>query len=196
MRASPAVYNLIVHPRFFTKWFGERILRPFFDLSRKKTLEFGCGTGVNSLLFDPKYYLGVDIDEQRIGHARKLYPNHRFEVVGQELSGIDEDSYDVILISGVLHHLTDPQIQGYWKRFLRILKPDGVLIIFEPYLVPKSGVSTWIMNFFDEGKYIRSEDHYLGLFAGFFQPRVLTKFRLPNLYTIVLIMATRLKSLN
>ena len=118
MRASPAIYNLIVHPKFFTKWFGERNLKPFFDLANKKTLEFGCGTGINSFIFDPKLYLGVDIDEQRIDYARKLCPNHCFKVVGTELAGIDEGSYDVILVAGVLHHLTDQQIQVYLKKLL------------------------------------------------------------------------------
>lgn len=192
MHASPLVYDLIVHPRYYSKWFGERFLKPHFQLEGKKILEFGCGTGVNCTIIDPRLYLGVDIDEQRIDVARRSYPDHRFQVVGTKLEKLPTGGYDAILLSGVLHHLSDPQIREYLGEFRRILMAGGSLIIFEPCLTARSGVSNWIMQTFDEGKFIRTEEQYLALFIGFFAPRVLKRFHLPNLYRITFMLASML----
>jgi hypothetical protein len=46
------------------------------------------------------------------------------------------------------------------------------------------------MQFLDDGKFIRSEDQYLALLARFFQPRVLKRFRLPNLESMLFLIAS------
>jgi SAM-dependent methyltransferase len=193
MHVSPAVYRFIVHPAFYTRWFAERYLKPSFELVGRKVLEFGCGIGVNCIVFDPGLYRGVDIDAERIAYARTLHPEYRFDVVGTGLSEIDDGAYDVVLIGAVLHHLTDRQIEVYQAEFLRILKPDGVLIVFEPYLAPNAGIINWFMKFLDEGKYLRTEDGYLALLKDNFEPRVLRRFRVPYLSSIVLFIARRLR---
>jgi SAM-dependent methyltransferase len=191
MKVSPAVYSLIVHPRFFTRWIGERYVKPYYELGGKKVLEFGCGPGANCIMFDPELYLGVDIDERRIEFARKSWPGYRFEVVGADLAGIAAGSRDVILVCAVLHHLTDRQILAAEKEFLRILRPGGALLVIEPYLAPGYGIINRIMQYLDEGRFIRTEDQYRTLLARFFAPRVLKRFRLPNLSSMLFLIASR-----
>jgi SAM-dependent methyltransferase len=193
MHASPAIYNLIVHPKYFTTLFGERFLKPHFQLAGKKILEFGCGTGTNCTVIDPLLYLGVDIDEQRIECARRRYPNHSFRVVGATLDEIPAASHDAILLVGVLHHLSDRQIAECLPRFLRILVRGGSLIIFEPCWTAGPGISNWVMRTFDEGKFIRTEEQYMARLSRFFEPRVLKRFYLPILYRFVFMLAPRIE---
>jgi SAM-dependent methyltransferase len=193
MHVSPTVYRLLVHPSIYTKWFAKRYLQPSFELGGKQVLDFGCGTGGNCCVIAADLYLGVDIDEERIEYARRLYPDRRFAVVSPELREIGDRAFDVILIGAVLHHLTDEQIAGYENEFLRILKPDGALIVFEPYLAPKARLINWFMRTLDEGKYLRTEEEYLALFRGNFQPCILRRFRLPYLSSMILLTATRLR---
>jgi ribosomal protein RSM22 (predicted rRNA methylase) len=47
-----------------------------------------------------------------------------------------------IVLSGVLHHLSDQQIKEYLGKFRRILLAGGSLIIFEPCLAAGSGISS------------------------------------------------------
>ena len=41
-------------------------------------LDFGCGAGYFSTLFDPKKYVGIDINKSFINLAKSKYVNHKF----------------------------------------------------------------------------------------------------------------------
>lgn len=46
-----------------------------------RVLDIGCGIGRSAGWFDPKNYLGIDFVPEFIEEARKLHPEHKFEVV-------------------------------------------------------------------------------------------------------------------
>ena len=46
--------------------------------SGMKTLDFGCGTGNNSQLFDSADYIGADVDISRVNNSREKYPQKTF----------------------------------------------------------------------------------------------------------------------
>src|SRR5690606_38168246 len=97
-------------------------------------LDIGCGTGLSSQLLLASE-LGKSINqitladtsaemlEQATQKARSW--GKPFKVALGEISQLNE-TFDVIMISSVLHHI--PDIKGFMKEVDRLLNPGGILI--------------------------------------------------------------------
>jgi len=48
----------------------KKAIKSYVDIN-KKTLDYGCGTGNFSIIFNKKKYLGIDIDNESIEYAKK-----------------------------------------------------------------------------------------------------------------------------
>lgn len=132
---------------------------------KKKVLDFGCGTGLYAKIFNPNNYLGLEIDKKRIKIAKKSFPNHKFIYFEPNKKiRLNNNSFDQILIMGVMHHLPDPALNFYIKEFTRILKKGGIIFTIEPTLTRTSPLANKIMRFVDRGKHIRYEEGYKNLF--------------------------------
>ena len=46
-----------------------------------RVLDFGCGIGSNSKLFDAEDYIGAEVDTSRVESARIKYPASQFEKI-------------------------------------------------------------------------------------------------------------------
>jgi len=106
------------------------------NLSRPKILIAGCGTGYemanrSNMLKNAKV-TAIDISKRSIAYAKikaeeiNLNNIHFYHADILELDKINE-SYDVILCSGVLHHLADP-MKG-WRNLRTLLKDNGLMRI-------------------------------------------------------------------
>ncbi|HEY0826830.1 MAG TPA: class I SAM-dependent methyltransferase [Bacilli bacterium] len=191
MELSPLLYHWFIRPRWFTKKYIHDHITNHFHVENKIVLDFGAGTGANCCLFAPSHYLGIDLDEKRINFAKQLYPKHRFIAFDGHRIPIPNQTVDCILIVAVLHHISTDQISEYLEDFRRILKPQGNIIVIEPYVCEKTKVNNWFMNWYDNGQYIRKEDEYLKLFKGQrYECNVLKKFKKCVLYNEILFNAS------
>ena len=128
-------------------------------------------------MFAPANYIGVDPDPRRIDYARRMYPEHSFQVLTNHRLPADDQSVDYILIVAVLHHISSDEIALYMKEFHRILKPSGTVIIMEPCLCSQKPICNKFMKWYDNGQYIRNENEYLNLFISHdYDCTVLKKF--------------------
>ena len=95
-------------------------LNTIIDKKRKlKILDMGCGTGAFSAkLTNFNFEIhGVDISPESIKLARNLYPDINFSVGDIEnLSSFDNESFDLITMSGVLHHFDNFENVIYYKQ--------------------------------------------------------------------------------
>lgn len=164
MELSPILYNSFIRPKWFSKLFIQNIMTPHFDFKGRIILDFGSGTGSNSLMFSPQSYLGVDVDCNRVAYAKKHYPGYRFAVLDSHLIPVPANSVDYIVIIAVIHHIPTSDIFPYFREFERILKPSGLILILEPCLRNNTNFNNRFMQFFDNGKFIRHEDEYLEIF--------------------------------
>lgn len=164
MELTPRLYHYFVRPKWFSYKFYNTLFQNAFNFKRKNILDFGCGIGSASRLFEPKYYVGVDLDRRRIEYAKKIYPGYNFLEMQDAQLPIQENSIDFILIMSVLHHIPSEMLPDYLNSFRRILKPKGSIIVAEPCFYKNAYLSNWYMTNFDRGKYIRTEEKYLGLF--------------------------------
>ena len=102
-----------------------------------KVLEYGCGTGSFSFFLASlgAHVVGIDISDVGISQAREeakkrgLADKTEFYVMDAESTTFPDNTFDVICVSGVLHHLDRTKA---FKEMARILKPTGAAIAAEP----------------------------------------------------------------
>lgn len=179
----PQMYHWFVRPKWFTKKYIHDRIAVHFHFRDKAVLDFGAGTGANCGMFAPARYIGVEPDSNRVRYARRLYPDHTFEVFDMNRLPVADEAVDYVLIVAVLHHIPSEWIVRYLEEFRRVLKKGGRLIVIEPYLCPKHPICNRFMKWYDNGNFIRPEKGYLSLFADHgYDCSVISRFRKCLLY--------------
>jgi ubiquinone/menaquinone biosynthesis C-methylase UbiE len=102
-------------------------------------LEIGCGSGYGAQLLSrlhPRSYEGIDIMPEQIALAQKTAQRHSLEgylfrvADASQLSSIPDQSKDMVVIFGVLHHI--PAWRKVVQECARILRNGGKLFLEEP----------------------------------------------------------------
>ena len=96
-----------------------------------RALDIGCGPGANIEVLNTfaGKVTGVDISPKAIEYSRRIHPHNEFLLANAENLPFADSSFDLILCSEVLEHVEDTKAIA---EVLRILKPQGVLIITVP----------------------------------------------------------------
>ena len=99
-------------------------------------LDYGCGIGSFTekiIKYNPKKIIGIDISEVSIDKAKKkaeeLKINIDYRVDNCEKTSFDNNSFDIVYGTGIIHHL---QTEKCLNEIYRILKSNGNLIFIEP----------------------------------------------------------------
>jgi len=110
------------------------LIQRYVPLQGKKMLDCGCGTGqyVIGFLNAGVDAYGIDFFKEKIQEFHTRYPEiaDRVNVGNAEKINFPDDSFDVVLVNEVLEHIPD-QVKALLE-IRRILKPDGVFIVFSP----------------------------------------------------------------
>jgi ubiquinone/menaquinone biosynthesis C-methylase UbiE len=102
-----------------------------------KILDVGCGFGgtlrVLARNFPQADCTGIDLSEPLLELARQtavtqgLQERVRFEQADAQAVPYPDDSFDVVISTGVVHHVADPV--AMLKEIARVLAPEGMLYI-------------------------------------------------------------------
>lgn len=125
----------------YRKWYhaGYKAHEWLYDWVRsnaknKKVLDFGCGTGELTIEAAKAGadVIGIDISEASLIIARESAAEAGVSVDFRVMDGEDTDfesgTFDIVVVSGVLHHVDLPTA---YPEIARILKPDGKVIALE-----------------------------------------------------------------
>lgn len=105
------------------------------DVKGKRVLEYGCGPGSQafSLARNGAEVFAIDISDVAIEQAKHLaadqHLNIDFRVMDAENLQFEEQMFDIVCGSGILHHLDLPSC---FSELNRVLKPEGKGVFFEP----------------------------------------------------------------
>jgi SAM-dependent methyltransferase len=103
-----------------------------------RLLDYGCGAGtllhvLNRMNF-PAALSGCDVSREMLKEAEKRWPRGeppKFELIEQGRAPYANHSFDLAVISAVMHHVEIPQRNDVYADALRLLRVGGRLIIFE-----------------------------------------------------------------
>jgi len=109
-------------------------------LNPECVLEVGCGQGtflkgLAAALPNTKMFVGVDIVDPRTTVSPELLELPEFEWLeawGHDLA-FPDDSFDLVSIAHVLHHLAPDFIEATLNEMKRVLCPGGSFLIYEMY---------------------------------------------------------------
>lgn len=135
----------------------------------KYVLDFGCGVGQYSTLFNPRFYVGVDIESKYIDYARRNFKGEFFLIRKGEPLALRQGTFDLILAIDIFHHLTNEDSHALLEEFKRVLKRSGKVIvvdIFPRKLQPK--LLARLLVVLDRGRFARGKDEFVRLFSELF----------------------------
>ncbi len=176
----------------------QRIVDSMFHVADgAAVLDLGCGYGDFAPYFAGRCrYLGIDHNTDYIETARRMNEglDARFicaDVTDQTV--IDNGPYDLVFLSGVLHHLDNDQVTTLAANVAPLLSPEGRFVALEPVFDPDQGLTARLIIASDRGRHVRDAAGYTHLLATSL-PEVRTEvlqglLRMP--YTHVLIEAAK-----
>jgi ubiquinone/menaquinone biosynthesis C-methylase UbiE len=94
--------------------------------------DLGCGTGIFTSLLSARGFtpIGVDLSPGLVARALGRYPGIEFVEGDVEGLSFDDESFDGVLLGGIVHHLPDPSACA--REVCRILKPGAAFVAFDP----------------------------------------------------------------
>jgi len=140
-------------------------------------------------------YTGIDIESKYIEDAKQRFGN-RGNFICRNISEIPLDQYsdvDIVITTGVIHHLDDSEAKHLLKLAKSFLKPEGRLITYDGCFLEKGQhpFDLWMLKN-DRGKFVRKKDEYIALAKQVF-PSVKAHVRSDLLrvpYTVIMLECT------
>lgn len=169
---NPKIYFFIqnVHRDFELE---RKTIKEKINLSEiKSVLDYGCGEGKISEIFENRCYVGVDIDFKFLNFARKKY-NKNLVLIEEKLP-FKNNSFDLIVLVSILHHIKKEKVIELLNNISHLLKSSGVLIISEPLSNKGQNYLTKFLMFLEErGRevYFFNEDEIREILAQIFKIR-------------------------
>lgn len=140
---------------------GEHV-RPFPGC---RILDIGCGTAkILDYLQDVEYY-GFDLSQRYIDDAIQRYGTRgSFSCTLVHQNTIEHlEPFDIVMATGVLHHLSDEQAVELMELASSALRKGGRLVTIDPcYTEDQNAVSRFLVSR-DRGQNVRSAKQYCDL---------------------------------
>lgn len=131
-----SIYTRLSFYEYRTELFARYIASLTNKIEFPKVLEIGCGTGnltrrLGALVKEKGFIVGLDLSRKMIDIAKEKTKIASFvNALGEKLPFVD-DSFDLVVGMGILHHL--PDLDTFFEEVSRIVKRKGRIVFSEPY---------------------------------------------------------------
>jgi SAM-dependent methyltransferase len=131
----------------------------------QRILDLGCGPGRLYPHLPQVEYCGLDADAGYLARARALYPNARFEQqdVSTGCPQFELRGFDLIVASGLLHHLSDAEVKRALTFCHDRLRTGGRLVTLDCAIEEGQGFLSRMLVASDRGRFVRRGRGYLEL---------------------------------
>lgn len=128
-------------------------------------LDVGCGTAEIRLFLPDVEYYGYDPSARYIEAAKnRLREAHKtgklLHATLDEAALNELPKFDIVLVSGVLHHLTDVEAMRLAELAKAALKEGGRLVTIDPCLAEGQSLIARYLVSHDRGMHVRNVDGY------------------------------------
>jgi ubiquinone/menaquinone biosynthesis C-methylase UbiE len=112
----------------------------YSDLTNKKILDIGCGTGGTLRRFidygaKPENLYGIDLLEDRIEVAKELHPKINFIWGNAENLPYPDEFFDIVMQFTVFTSILDTEMKRkIASEMIRVLKNDGMIIWYDYHI--------------------------------------------------------------
>ncbi|MCA1646770.1 MAG: bifunctional class I SAM-dependent methyltransferase/glycosyltransferase family 2 protein [Chloroflexi bacterium] len=93
----------------------------------QRVLEIGCGQGDLLAALKPSFGLGVDVSGGMVRRAAQRHPQLRFVQADAHLLDVNNQTFDVVILSDVVNDLWDVEVA--FGQLNRLTRPDSRLIV-------------------------------------------------------------------
>jgi ubiquinone/menaquinone biosynthesis C-methylase UbiE len=114
------------------------ILDSTVSLSGKEVLEIGCGDGSRSEMIANRCskLVGIEPDGSKVALAlQRATPNASFQEGVAESIPFESESFDLVLFTLSLHHVPMPDMGKAIDEAVRVVRPTGFIVFFEPDMI-------------------------------------------------------------
>lgn len=172
MLKSPALYQAYQRAGGF---FGARVkaIADYLTIRPgQRVIDIGCGPGhILPHLPHGIDYIGFDIDQSYIDYAQSTFGER-----GKFLCRFFDDEAakelfpaDVVMMNGVLHHISDADLSVTLTSVRNVLKDNGVLFTLDGcYTEKQSRIAKWLLDN-DRGEFVRDKQGYAGVLGATFE---------------------------
>jgi len=129
-----------------------------------RVFDLGCGTARLAEYLQCREYLGVDLDAEALKRAAKTAGPHKRFFHGDQWDGLLNDLQPtVVLMIGVVHHLSDADFRSMVRRIGFAGKLQPRIVTLDVAFLPGRPLSNFLSRM-DRGRHVRTPDQYQELF--------------------------------
>ena len=176
---NKGIYSLLSNTFFYSlvqrvmsgTSFRKKIVKKYITKHNVKVLDIGCGPAeILDTLPKIKYY-GFDINPIYINSAKKKYEN-KGKFFCKKFTNKNTKylpKFDHVLLLGVLHHLSDKEINTLMPNIKKVLKRKGNIITLDNIFIHKQNFIAKFLIQMDKGENVRSRKGYLNILKNHFK---------------------------
>lgn len=160
-------YQRIVGIDIAFKRYIREIIQPG---ANARILDIGCGEGYILNFLPPDVtYVGYDLSASYIRYAREKFGS-RGTFINERVSEMTMDShasFDIVLATGLLHHLNEEEGQELFRVGASCLRPGGQMFTYDNAFFKGQSLLARYISSKDRGQHVRYPEQYrqIGLSA-------------------------------
>ncbi len=160
----PIFYNLLQN-LLGAKKARKEFVNKYMQVSpNNRLLDIGCGTAeILDCLPDNLTYVGFDASNDYIKMAKEKYQDRNAQFFAKLVTDSnlgDFEPFDIVIATGILHHLEDDEVIHLFSLAKKFLKPDGRIITIDPCYLENQRTLARFMISRDRGQNVRTSNQY------------------------------------